>query len=83
MLLQPVFAYASLQLRRAGSPLEPCSTWLRQAKPGGRSLVHQRGETSNRMVQFLEVLQGMGNLFKSGNTKTGRYYEWEPLAVAA
>jgi hypothetical protein len=27
-------------------------------------MVHQRGETSNRLMQFLEVLQGMGKLLK-------------------
>ena len=46
-------------------------------------VVHQRGETSNRLVQFLEVLQGMGKLLKSPEAKNGRYFQWEALAAAA
>jgi len=51
--------------------------------PGGDRLVHQRGKSSNRMMQFLETLQGVGKLLKSGNIKMGRYYEWEALVSAA
>jgi hypothetical protein len=46
-------------------------------------MVHQRGKSSNRLMHFLEVLQGMGKLLKSPDIKTGRYYEWQPLTVAA
>jgi hypothetical protein len=34
-------------------------------------------------MQFLEVLQGMGKLLKCPEAKNGRYFQWEPLAVAA
>jgi hypothetical protein len=46
-------------------------------------LVHQRGLTSNRIGAFIEVLQGMGKLFKCSDLQTGRNFQWEPLAVAA
>lgn len=56
---------------------------LREFSDTKSGLVHQRGESSNRLMQFLETLQGMGKLLKAGDTKTGRYYAWEPMPVAA
>jgi hypothetical protein len=46
-------------------------------------MVHQRGITSNRIGAFIEVLQGMGKLFKCSDLGNERYFHWEPLAVAA
>lgn len=45
-------------------------------------LVLPRGLNSNRMMQFFEILQGMGKLLKYPEAKNGRYFQWEPFAGA-
>jgi len=56
---------------------------LQAFQEGKKDMVEQRGETSNRMLQFIEVIQEWEKLFKAPPVLIGKSFQWEPLLVAA
>jgi len=42
-------------------------------------MVEQRGETSNRLRQFIEVIQEWVIIIKSPTALNGKSFNWEPL----
>jgi len=46
-------------------------------------LVEQRGETSNRLRQFIEVIQEWEKIIKSSSALNRKSFNWEPVRYAA